>query len=143
MSLAFLVVSCSASEFVKSTVGAVNLWVVRSMYKKCTSPGNSSKYLLMVREVLVDINYIKDAYLRSGTTFYISTFGLESWRKHELGSISQTNCTLIYCDFCVVDFKFNFKKIFEMDNILNRGVKSFVRIFHITSDTIGTLRFSK
>lgn len=50
----FFVVSARVSELVKSNVGAVNLWVVLSIYIKCTKPGNSSRYLLMVREVLVD-----------------------------------------------------------------------------------------
>lgn len=55
MKFTFFVVNASVSEFVKSIVGAVSLLVVLSMYIKCTSPGNSSRYLLMVREVLVKI----------------------------------------------------------------------------------------
>lgn len=55
MKFTFFVVNANVSELVKSIVGAVSLLVVLSIYIKCTSPGNSSRYLLIVREVLVQI----------------------------------------------------------------------------------------
>ena len=56
--LTFFFVSDVVSSEVKSRLGAVIRWLKRSMYRKCTRPGNSSRYLLMVREALVII--IKD-----------------------------------------------------------------------------------
>ena len=62
--LTFFFVSDVVSSEVKSRLGAVIRWLKRSMYRKCTRPGNSSRYLLMVREALVII--IKDNTICTG-----------------------------------------------------------------------------